>query len=56
MKRDIASRFSEDEDTRPVGASGWRVIGLCAFYVLLSALAAALSAALGTLPYWIWPA
>src|SRR6185312_14159728 len=38
MKRGIASRFSEDEVTRPVGTSGWRVIGLCAFYVLLSAL------------------
>jgi hypothetical protein len=56
MKRDTAPRFSEDEDTRPVETSGWRVIGLYAFYVLLSALAAALSAAIGTLPYWIWSA
>jgi hypothetical protein len=50
MKRDIASRSSEDEAARPVGTSGWRVIGLYALYVLLSALAAALSAAIGTLP------
>lgn len=56
MKRDIASRFNADEDTRLVKTSGWRVIGLCAFYVLLGALAAALSAAIGTLPYWIWSA
>jgi hypothetical protein len=55
MKRGTAPRFSE-EDTRPVETSGWRVIGLWAFYVLLSALTAALSAAIGTLPYWVWPA
>lgn len=50
MKRDTASRFNADEDTRLVKTSGWRAIGLCAFYVLLGALAAALSAAIGTLP------
>ena len=55
MKRDVAPRFSE-EDTRPVETSGWRVIGLWAFYVLLSALTVALSAAIGTLPHWAWPA
>ena len=56
MKRDTATLLSEDEDTRPVETSGWRVIGLYAFYVLLSGLAAALSAAIGMLPYWIWSA
>jgi hypothetical protein len=56
MKRDTAPRVSVDEDTRPVETSGWRVIGLCAYYTLLSAFAAALAAAIGTLPYWIWPA
>lgn len=56
MKRDAVPNFSQDEDIRPVETSGWRVIALLAFYVLLSALAAALSAAIGTLPYWIWPA
>lgn len=56
MKRDTAPRVSVDEDTRPVETSGWRVIGLFAYYTLLSACAAALAAAIGTLPYWIWPA
>lgn len=63
MTRDTAPRRtggprsrSEDEDILPIETSGWRVIGLCAFYVLLGVLAAALSAAIGTLPYWSWPA
>ena len=56
MKRDTAPSFSRDKDTRPVETSGWRVIALCAFYALLSALAATLSAAVGMLPHWIWPA
>jgi hypothetical protein len=34
--------------------SGWRLIGLYFYYVLLSALAAALAAIVGILPYWIW--
>jgi hypothetical protein len=36
--------------------SGWRLIGLYAYCVLLSALAAAFAAAFATAPYWIWPA
>jgi hypothetical protein len=35
--------------------STWRFIGLYAYYVLLSALAAAIAAAVGAAPYWIWP-
>jgi hypothetical protein len=56
MKREPSPRLSQDEETRPVDGSGWRVIGLFLFYTLLSALAAALAAAIGTLPYWAWPA
>lgn len=55
MKRDIAPGFSRSEDSR-VETSGWRVIGQLAYYFLLSALAAALSAAVGTLSYWAWSA
>ena len=55
MKRDTAPSFRRDQAAPRVETSGWRVIGLCAFYATLSALAAALSAAIGTLPYWLWP-
>jgi hypothetical protein len=55
MKRNSAPHVSQDEDI-PVERSGWRVIGLFTLYALLSALAAVLSAAIGMLPYWIWPA
>lgn len=56
MKRDTDRRYSRDGDTRSVETSGWRVIGQLTFYFLVSALAAALAAAIGTLPYWAWPA
>ena len=56
VKRDTNRDFSGDEDTRSVETSGPRVIVRLALYFLLSALAAALSAAIGTLPYWAWPA
>ena len=36
--------------------SGWRLFGLYAYCLLLTALAAALSAAFATAPHWIWPA
>lgn len=52
MNRD-AKNSGRDEDTRPIETGAWGVIGLWAFYVLLSALVVALSAAIGTLPYWI---
>jgi hypothetical protein len=54
MKRDTASSFSQDQDAPSAEISGWRVIGLCAFYAILSVLAAALAAAIGTLPHWMW--
>ena len=54
MKRDTAPNFSQDQDAPTAEISGWRVIGLCAFYAILSALAAALAAAIGTLPHWLW--
>jgi hypothetical protein len=36
--------------------SGWRFVGLFAYYVLLGALAALFAAAFATAPFWIWPA
>jgi hypothetical protein len=36
--------------------SGWRFVGLFAYYVLLAALAALFAAAFATAPLWIWPA
>ena len=36
--------------------SGWRFVGLFAYYVLLAALAALFAAAFATAPFWIWPA
>jgi len=56
VTRNTDSRFSPDEDSQSVEPSGWQVSGQLVFYFLLSALAAALSAAIGTLPYWAWPA
>lgn len=56
VKRDTDRHFSRDEDIRSVETTGWRVVRQLAFYFLLSTLAAALSAAIGTLPYWAWPA
>jgi hypothetical protein len=35
--------------------SGWRLIGLYAYCILLTALAAAFAAAFATAPYWLWP-
>jgi len=37
------------------GTTGWQVIGLYLYCVLLAALAAAVAAALATAPHWIWP-
>jgi hypothetical protein len=54
MKRNTASSFSQDQDAPSAEISGWRVIGLWAFYAILSVLAAALAAAISTLPHWMW--
>jgi hypothetical protein len=40
---------------RGAAMSGWRLIGLYLYFVLLSAVAAALAAALAVAPHWIWP-
>jgi hypothetical protein len=45
-----------DTTVRGVTMSGWRCVGLFAYYVLLSALAVLFAAAFATAPYWIWPA
>ena len=45
-----------DTTVRGVTMSGWRCIGLLAYYILLSALAVLFAAAFATAPYWIWPA
>ena len=45
-----------DTTVRGVTMSGWRCIGLLAYYILLSALTVLFAAAFATAPYWIWPA
>jgi hypothetical protein len=53
MMRDTAASFGKAEDAQPAETRGWRVIALCCFYALLGAIAAAVSAAIGTFPHWI---
>lgn len=60
---DQAESYGSVFSTKPANAtveeftmSGWRFVGLLAYYVLLSALAALFAAAFATAPYWIWPA
>jgi len=48
------SELTEPEGGETVALSGWRVIALCGIYALLSALAAAIAAVVGTFPHWIW--
>ena len=50
------SRSSEPTLNRGGNMSGWRLIGLYVYCVLLTGLATAFAAAFATAPYWIWPA
>ena len=50
------SRSSAPTLNRGGNMSGWRLIGLYVYCVLLTGLATAFAAAFATAPYWIWPA
>jgi hypothetical protein len=53
---DVSAAAAGRRSSRGMTMIGWRLVGLLAYYVLLSALAAVFAAAFATAPYWIWPA